>query len=329
MADVEFDAFEGDASLTSPSNPGLTTALVNWTGALMSVGLVVGLGVWGYKLTMRDVTDVPVIRALEGPMRVQPDDPGGQQAAHQGLAVNSVQAEGEVEAPADRIVLAPQPVDLFSVQSAPAPRAELAPTIDVAPDATAPMAADPDVMAEGVEAALALADDITADVAPLEGAGTRTLQGETTAQVPALPEVETQLTKIVPLSVPGVKRTSLPIQRPAGGFEASLAARADTSGSDLAGASVDLDPATLVLGTRLVQLGAYDSPAIARAEWDGFAARFSTYMEDKQRVIQEAKSGGRTFYRLRVAGFDGLSDARRFCTVILADGGACIPVTHR
>lgn len=314
MADVEFDAFEGDESLASPRDPGLTGALVNWTGALISVGLIVGLGVWGYKLTVRDVTDIPVIRALEGPMRIQPENPGGEQAAHQGLAVNRVQAEGEVDPPADRIVLAPAPVDLFSAVEPgqeQAPRAEL-PVAAADVPVTAP---ETSAMAEGVEAALALAGEASAqpDTPPL-------------AETPS--PVETRLTKVVPLSVPGVKRTVLPIRRPVGGFEAAVAARAATQATQVA-AAVDLDPASIAPGTRLAQLGAYDSPEIARAEWDGFVARFATYMEGKQRVIQEAKSGGRTFYRLRVAGFEGLSDARRFCTVVVADGGACIPVNHR
>lgn len=325
MADVEFDAFEGDGAEYSHSDPGMASALVNWTGAVLSVGLIAGLAVWGYKLTIRDVTDIPVIRALEGPMRIQPDDPGGTQAAHQGLAVNQVQAEGEVEAPADRIVLAPQPIDLFSAPEptpdAPAPQAELGAN---APQAIAEeTVTDRSAMAEGVEAALALAEDVTQNVAPLAEA---TVAAEPLPE--PLPEVKSHLTKIVPLSVPGVKRTSLPIPRPAGGYEQAVVVQEEAR-AVAATATVDLDPATLTQGMRLVQLGAYDSPQIARAEWDGFAARFSTYMENKQRVIQEAKSGGRTFYRLRVAGFDGLSDARRFCTVVLADGGACIPVTHR
>ena len=51
--------------------------IFNWVGALMSVALIAGLGVWGYQLAMRDVTGVPVVRALEGPMRVTPEEPGG------------------------------------------------------------------------------------------------------------------------------------------------------------------------------------------------------------------------------------------------------------
>jgi hypothetical protein len=87
-------------------------ALANWAGALLSVGLVVGMSVWAFQLLMRDVSGVPVIEALEGPMREPPADPGGTQAPHQGLAVNRI-AEGEEAQPVpDRLVLAPPPIEL-------------------------------------------------------------------------------------------------------------------------------------------------------------------------------------------------------------------------
>jgi hypothetical protein len=56
---------------------------------------------------------------------------------------------------------------------------------------------------------------------------------------------------------------------------------------------------------------------------------FPDYFAGRGRVVQQATSGGREFYRLRAHGFDDLSDARRFCTALLAQGAACIPVTVR
>ena len=58
-------------------------------------------------------------------------------------------------------------------------------------------------------------------------------------------------------------------------------------------------------------------------------ARFGDYLAGKRRLIQEASSGGRTFYRLRALGFDDLSDARRFCSALVAEGADCIPVVTR
>jgi hypothetical protein len=78
-----------------------------------------------------------------------------------------------------------------------------------------------------------------------------------------------------------------------------------------------------------VQLGAFDTAETAREEWDRIAARFPDYFDDRPRVIEEAESGGQTFFRLRAAGFDDLAGSRRFCAVLVAQGTACIPVTVR
>ena len=86
--------------------------ITNVAGAALSLVLVVGIGVWGYKLLIRDVSGVPVIKAVEGPLRVQPQDPGGAEIQHQGLAVNDVAAVGTAADPADRLVLAPEPLEL-------------------------------------------------------------------------------------------------------------------------------------------------------------------------------------------------------------------------
>jgi hypothetical protein len=90
-----------------------------------------------------------------------------------------------------------------------------------------------------------------------------------------------------------------------------------------------VSPDSLPAGTRLAQLGAYESAEVARAEWDRISGRFGDYLEGKKRVIQRAESGGRTFYRLRAMGFADLSDARRFCSALVAGNADCIPVTTR
>jgi len=110
MADIEFD--DDVVTGLAPLNGVALAKIVNGLGALVSLALIAGLGVWGYQLMVRDVTGIPVVRALEGPMREAPLDPGGIDADHQGLAVNNIPAVGEAEAPADRLVLAPKPTRL-------------------------------------------------------------------------------------------------------------------------------------------------------------------------------------------------------------------------
>ncbi len=299
MADMYLGEGAGAAEDTNvDSGPGAFGTLFNWLGALMSVALIAGLAVWAYQLAVRDVTGVPVVRALEGPMRVAPEDPGGEQAAHQGLAVNSVAAEGTAERPADRLILAPPPLDLRA-EDIPMPRLAEAETPVAEPAVT-----ETD--------ALALADALAEGVTPLSA---------TIAPEPRGSEV-------VPASVQGVVRSPFPRPRPTGDLTAEAVA-ASVALSTAPSTPVDVDPDTLPAGTRLVQFGAYDSPDLAREAWLQLDIKFSDFLEDKRRVIQMAESGGSTFYRLRAMGFDDIDDARRFCSALLAERQPCIPVVTR
>lgn len=315
-------------------------------GALMSVALIVGLAVWGYQLAMRDVTGVPVVRALEGPMRIQPDDPGGVAAAHQGLAVNAVAAEGHAEGPVEQIALAPSPVALAEddaparsgaataeVSAVPGAERDDAPEADLAAEATAftpevDLADDADGMDAATAVALALAEAATSGAAPLSGEQ---------SELALTPEAEARLARAaiptIPVSVPGVVRSPRPAPRPD-----DIVARAAASPVEIALASAsaaagpvvrEVDAAEIPVGTRLVQLGAYESADVARTEWGRIAGRFSDFFEDKDRVIEKAQSGGKTFYRLRAMGFADVADIRHFCATLAAGQADCIPVVTR
>ena len=90
------------------------------TGALIFVGLIAGMGIWSYRLGTRDAGAVPVIRAIAGPTRVEPAEPGGLKAAHQGLEVNEVLAGRPAVAEAP--MAAPEPEALADED---APQGEL------------------------------------------------------------------------------------------------------------------------------------------------------------------------------------------------------------
>lgn len=298
----DYDDFDSDP----PGQGPWVQRLMHWAGALVSVALIVGLAIWGYRLAVRDVTGVPVLRALEGPMRVVPADPGGELAAHQGLAVNTIAAEGEAAPPPDRLVLAPRPIDLTAEDMPPAElRVEEA------------MASAVDAALAEVGAQLQASDGAPAFADPLaEEAGDRAEEIEE----PAAP-VETAAETPAPAES-ALLAGPRPLPRP----ERALAQAAAVAPPAQV---LDIDPDTLAPGTRLVQLGAFDDAAAARQEWDRLMARFAPYLAGKGRVIQAAESGGRTFYRLRAHGFADEADARRFCSALLAEEAACIPVLVR
>ncbi len=319
------DAHAGDAPRGSF---GLGKA-VNVLGAVASLALVAGVGIWSYKLVMRDVSGVPVVRAAEGPMRIQPENPGGQPADHQGLAVNAVAAEGSAAAPADRLILAPRPVSLTDEDL---PAGELKPTQAL------------HVVEEPIsnqEAAELRQNAVDALVAELAGEAARNQQeAGPGVQVAALatPEEEpaidpADLAASLPdpaiAELPGVRRSLRPNTRPARRVSAAAASEDAINAAVKAAAGLDVDPDTLSKGTRLAQLGAFESADVAKAEWSRLDDRFGEYMKGKQRVIQRTSSGGRTFYRLRVLGFEDLSDSRQFCAALVAQGADCIPVAVR
>ena len=133
--------------------------------------------------------------------------------------------------------------------------------------------------------------------------------------------------KIVPASVRGVSISPLPRLRPVGDLQAEAIANSVSRATS--GPIAEVDPASIPVGTRLVQFGAFDSPDAARAEWVKLDGQFTDFLTDKQRVVQRALSGGKTFYRLRAMGFEDINDARRFCSAMLAERQACIPVVTR
>ncbi|MBY0395049.1 MAG: SPOR domain-containing protein [Thermoleophilia bacterium] len=94
-------------------------------------------------------------------------------------------------------------------------------------------------------------------------------------------------------------------------------------------ATVDLDPAAVAPGTRLVQIGEYASIEAARAGWDEAAAALGAIMEGKRRVIEPAGTERARFYRLRAEGFADISDARRFCSVFKERFPTCVPAVAR
>lgn len=319
----------------SPAQERNLATITNYAGAALSLALIVGVGVWGYKILARDVSGVPVVRAATGePMRVAPNDPGGLNAAHQGLSVNKVMAEGGAEKPSDRLVLAPKPVTLTEED---APMA----SIESAEPVSALEAADgagADDASETVSAQMAsiqaLAEELAGGARPLGD-----VPEPTAAAVPA-PEAKTDTDESASIAAAASSeeqsetvaadqpndfgRSLRPVLRPASFTQqtASVTAAGET-------APGETEPVTVPAGTRLVQLGAFDDAEVARREWTRLSDRFDEYMDGKTSVVQRAKSGGRVFYRLRAMGFADLSDARRFCAALVAEKADCIPVVAK
>jgi hypothetical protein len=329
MANMEFNGFETEEYGGSATNSGRKTQrMLHLAGAAMSIGLICGAGYWGYAIAVRDVSGVPVVRALEVPMRSAPSNPGGDEVDYQGLSVNWVAAAGIAAPVAERVILAPRAQELTE-EDGPG----LAATAPQVAEVEAAAPSDTVASAPLKSGAVALVAELSAP--KTTGTGPETLVeaalsealGEPTS---APPKTEAVLDdSIAPAStfefdpqLASLRPMRRPVEIAAPVDEGLIQATPAVALAE----SDEIDPASLTAGTRLVQLGAFDDVETARAEWIRLAGSFSAEFAGKARIVQEAQSGGRTFIRLRAHGFDDEDAARAFCAALLAQDAVCIPV---
>lgn len=307
------------------------------TGAVLFLALIGGVGLWAYRLGTRDAAEVPVIKAMEGPARVAPADPGGLRAAHQGLEVNAVLASRPAPA-ADDATLSPAPSALAE-EDAPQGELVLAPMTLAEEDGAGgdlrmplpddgPAVAMADAGSGAVSGAApdaAVEASLAASVAIVAAAqeAVAPVAAEPAAAVPA-EAVAAEDAGARPMRRPaGLVRASAPAPAPAAKAASAAAKPAATPASPPASREV----ASVASGSRLVQLGAFDSEGIARQAWNILAKRHADLLGSKSLYVERTTANARVFYRLRVAGFQTADQTRQMCEALRARGVDCIPVT--
>lgn len=278
----------------------MVAGATRWAGAILSLGLVIGIVYWAFSLGQRDAQDVPVIRAMAGAARVAPDDPAGSQAENQGLAVNEVLAQATPTVIDTETTLAPttqtvetedESMAVLEVDTVNTETTEQPVTAEpVHVDAASAMVeieqpVVPRVAADGMELPLQRPESFSTND-PLSDAIEGLLQelqpeeGDTSLEVPDLP-------------------------RPAPQFGNPL-----------------LDP-----GAALVQLGAYNSVSDATEAWGKYQRVHGDLLGNLMRYIEPIEVGGRVLYRLRAAGLNDLDQTRALCAALEARDVDCISVT--
>ncbi len=274
--------------LPTDGKTGIVGTAIKGLSAILSFTLIAGIVLWSYRLGVRDANDLPVIKAMEGAVRVQPEDPGGTQADNQGLEVNGVLANNEAPPVSSEVSTAPGATELTEEDAA---QGTLNGGVDSANSETS--------SGESVEAMIAALGETPS---------------ETIGEV--VPEVD--LASIRPQPRPETLDTEITPSE-----EVFTAIAPETT--ETAAATTP----TIAIGTRLIQLGAFDSQEIAEAQWLAVLTANADLLGGKEHVIQEATSGGRLFYRLRVVGFAGLEESRAMCSALQPREVPCIPVTAR
>ena len=281
-----------------------------WTGAALSLFLLAGAIGWSYQLIVRDVNQIPIVRAQLGPLRVAPDNPGGLTAANQGLSVTQL-AVTEKPLLSNEIYLAPAAEILNEENLA------LKVTEEDESNKVDGAFEIKEVNAENSMNLEALPDQKEVDSRSND-------VGVLSKAAFSQKKIEIENAVSLALSITNDPDKSLswlrPKIRPVGFYR---------NGNIIEDQIVSNVPMPeLPIGSALVQLGAFDSKSLAESEWQRFEKILGSILIPKKMVVQKAESGGKIFYRLRASGFSDISDARQFCTAI-SDKVACIPVVTR
>ena len=281
------EQFYSNASQAGADQHSLSVgSIIHWLGTGVSVALLAGGVYWAFSIASRDVTQIPVVSAQITPMREAPENPGGKATENQGLNVTQVAA---MENPpvAETIILAPAAQPL-SDEDLPAAKCLQRANSATTQEGETELAVDVNALADAIIAGEKPLSDIQPMPVRVEGANIEQ------ALRMALAVDET------PSGLSPPRTTIRPKLRPTA---TQAAVRVPTA-------------PTIAAGSALVQFGAYDSQAVAEQEWTRISAKLASFLGSQTRVIQKAESGGRTFYRLRAAGFSDIAEARRFCSAV-------------
>jgi hypothetical protein len=259
-------------------------------GGLAGLIAAGGLVAWGVS-RMGDGT-IPVVQADARPVKIRPDDRGGLRVANQDEIIFERRTPGQAFDASGRLAPAAEAPNLDALRAATAP-----------PPAAAPIPAAPPIATSEAVVPAAPAPNAVPAVAP---SGTPPTVAQRQAAMPAAspaPAVPAQAPS-APAAPAPVARALQPPAAPATPAPVAVAPR-------VTGGSV------------VVQLGALDSEAGARAEWDRLAKRAPDALGSRRpQVIRFEREGKPTMWRLRTSA-ESRDSAGSLCESVRSAGGAC------
>ncbi|CAI9120316.1 SPOR domain-containing protein [Brytella acorum] len=258
----------------------------------IGVGGVLLVGIGGWSLMGHHTSGIPVLGPPPGPVRDVPVDPGGMQISGSDDAVSDTTGQGEAHlAPAPE---QPHPDALARQYGQPA----------TPPETQTKTSSPPSAETSGASKADLGDGDTGDDLAPVGSA-------------PAKPAEKPAAVAPAPKAAPA-----------SGAAEKKAAEVPPTPRQPAPAASPVAPPAapsSTTTGGFAVQLGALDSDAEAQRQWEIVRKQAPDLFADRKPVVERADRGGRTYFRLRVAGFDSAQSAKAFCIKAHARSVACTP----
>jgi cell division protein FtsN len=306
MRDDEFDG-AGDGPQEG-ARRGLRRQISIWSGAALALLLIAGGAWWAWDLATRDTARIPIIAAATGPIRVAAAE-GAPPVEHADIGSYELgrgDGEGERETR-----LAPE----------------------------TPPPTEEDIALRDLEAILGISGPIEESEAPAprpEPAAEQPGEAGLARRTPAVPA---PAPRDVPAAAPEPDDGPTPPPGTGSDLAPAVSPVAPSRPGDLPGrmaaARAEAETDARRLASRAaeapyqLQLGAFRSEAQTREEWAKIAAAHSELLHNRALAIQTTRSGGETFYRLRVGPFTSLAEAASVCEALLARDQPCITAENR
>ena len=142
----------------------------------------------------------------------------------------------------------------------------------------------------------------------------------------AKPAAVASLARPAPVAAPVHPAANLaPVKTPVAAPRVAAATPATISPQWSAAESTTASPAPAAAesGRKIVQLAAVGSQEAATAEWDRLSKRMPDLLSGRHPEIVRYEHDGKTFFRLRTAGFASSADADAFCGKVKTKGANC------
>ncbi len=352
-----------DSFSESPESEGLeavkgfVSLAMRWFTTTLSIGLVIGIVFWSYRLGVRDASELPVIRALNEPARSRPEDPGGEVADNQGLEVNEVLAGEEASIP-DSSRTAPPPVALIDEDQPPGPvdlphgndpvvvfdpfnnrsgtgeaqEAEEQPGIIIIEPSDPNRAPATDQAARDREEAERLAREQAEREEAARLARETAEREEAERQARELAERE-EAERLARESQQRAESERAARQQQEADREAAEIARREEEAREIQEAleralreqQEAAQPAQPNPNVR-VQLGTFDTEIGALGHLQELTSLHGDLLASRRLSVQKVTSGNRVEFRIRASGFQGTNETTALCQALRARGVDCVQI---
>ncbi|MGF1632100.1 MAG: SPOR domain-containing protein [Kiloniellaceae bacterium] len=245
--------------------------------------------------------ELPVVRAEPMPERVRPEQPGGMDVPHQGIAVLNEGTEGDNPQTVERLLPRPE---------IPAPPEPLAPQVP-----QTALSGSEDSLPEPIPEAPLMADESDADV----------------TEPPALAEEPTAESEAAQLADDGISR---PIPKPDGGVledDDQIAALLEQPPLETSSGTVPppappaaTQTAAVTTGDVVLQLSSVKSEAAAAQEWNRLKAAHPGLLGRLPLALETAQVQGATYYRVQTGPFPSRSAAAEVCAQLKSRNQDCL-----